>query len=171
MTGAVPGPRRPRSSRRPAALGWIVAVLMVALDQLSKLWAVAHLPAGQVRSLGPGLRQLRQVNNTGAAFSLFTGSTLPLAVVSLVVAIAVAVLLVRRPPTKLLPALALGFLLGGAVGNGIDRWRLGAVIDFLEFVPVSFPVFNVADVAINLAVLCFALDTLAGLRREGSHDA
>jgi signal peptidase II len=171
MTGAAPGPRRSRSGRGPAALGWIVAVLMVALDQVSKLWAVAHLPAGQVQALWPGLLQLRLVRNTGAAFSLFTGSTRPLAVVSLVVAIAVAMLLVRRPPTKLLPALALGFLLGGAVGNGIDRWRLGAVIDFLEFVPVSFPVFNVADVAINLAVLCFALDTLAGLRREGTHDA
>ena len=54
--------------------------------------------------------------------------------------------------------LALGFLLGGAVGNGIDRWRLGAVIDFLALVPVSFPVFNLADVAINLAVACFAIE-------------
>lgn len=171
MTGAAPGPRRPRSSRGTAALSWIVALVIVALDQVCKLWALANLPAGQVRSLWPGLLQLRQVRNTGAAFSLFTNSTLPLAVVSLVVAIAVALLLLRRPPSKPLPALALGFLLGGAVGNGIDRWRLGAVIDFLEFVPISFPVFNVADVAINLAVVCFALDALAGLRREGSRDA
>ena len=46
---------------------------------------------------------------------------------------------------------------GGAAGNGLDRWRLGAVVDFLAFVPIQFPVFNVADVAINLAVLCFLL--------------
>jgi hypothetical protein len=91
--------------------------------------------------------------------------------VSLAVAVGISLLLVRRPPTLVLPALALGFLLGGAVGNGLDRWRLGAVIDFLEFVPVPFPVFNIADVAINLAVLCFALDALAGLRREDSRDA
>ena len=54
-------------------------------------------------------------------------------------------------------SLALGFLLGGALGNGFDRWRLGAVMDFLALVPIQFPVFNLADVAINLAVLCFVL--------------
>jgi signal peptidase II len=51
-----------------------------------------------------------------------------------------------------------GFLLGGATGNGIDRWTSGAVVDFLALVPINFPVFNLADVAINLAVLCFAID-------------
>jgi signal peptidase II len=56
--------------------------------------------------------------------------------------------------------LALGLLLGGAVGNGIDRWRAGAVVDFLEFIPIHFPIFNLADVAINLAVACFLLDLL-----------
>ena len=48
----------------------------------------------------------------------------------------------------------------GAIGNGLDRWRLGRVVDLFEFLPVSFPVFNVADIAINLAVLCLALDLL-----------
>lgn len=171
MSATGPGPRRPRSSRGPAGVSWILALVLVVLDQGSKLWALARLPAGEVVPFWPGLLQLRRVSNTGAAFSLFTGSTPALALVSLAVAVGVAVLLVRRPPTLLLPALALGFLLGGAVGNGLDRWRLGAVIDFLEFMPVPFPVFNIADVAINLAVLCFALDALAGLRREGSRDA
>jgi signal peptidase II len=46
------------------------------------------------------------------------------------------------------------------VGNGIDRWRAGAVVDFLEFIPIHFPIFNLADVAINLAVACFLLDLL-----------
>lgn len=63
-------------------------------------------------------------------------------------------------------ALAVGFLLGGTIGNGLDRWRLGYVIDFLALVPIDFPIFNVADVAINLAVLCFALDLLKS--RESS---
>ena len=171
MSGAGPGPRRPRSSRGPVAVSWSLALLVVLLDQGSKLWALSRLPAGEVVPLWPALLQLRRVSNTGAAFSLFTGSTPALGLVSLAVAVGISLLLVRRPPTLLLPALALGFLLGGAVGNGLDRWRLGAVIDFLEFMPVPFPVFNIADVAINLAVLCFALDALAGLRREGSRDA
>ena len=152
-------------------MAWLVALLVVVIDQASKLWAVNALPFAQEIPFLPGLLQFCRVNNTGAAFSLFSGSTPVLALVSLAVGVGVALLLLRQPPTKPLPALALGFLLGGAVGNGIDRWRLGAVIDFLEFVPISFPVFNVADVAINLAVLCFVIDLLAGLRREGSRDA
>lgn len=171
MTGAGPRPRPSRSSRRPALLSWFLALLVVAVDQGSKLLALTHLPAGEVQAFWPGVLQLRRVSNSGAAFSLFTNSSAALGLVSLAVSVGVAVLLVRRPPTFPLPALALGFLLGGALGNGIDRWRLGLVIDFLEFVPVSFPVFNIADVAINLAVLCFALDALAGLRLEGSRDA
>ena len=54
--------------------------------------------------------------------------------------------------------LGLGLLLGGAIGNGIDRFRLGQVVDFLELVPIRFPIFNIADVAINLAVACLVLD-------------
>jgi signal peptidase II len=55
----------------------------------------------------------------------------------------------------------MAFLLGGTIGNGLDRWRLGYVIDFLALVPIDFPVFNAADIAINLAVLCFGLDLLS----------
>ena len=62
--------------------------------------------------------------------------------------------------------LALGFLLGGTIGNGIDRWRLGHVTDFLELVPIQFPIFNWANVAINLAVLCFAIDAFANRHEQ-----
>jgi signal peptidase II len=55
-------------------------------------------------------------------------------------------------------ALAAAALLGGTLGNGFDRWRLGYVVDFLALEPIDFPIFNGADVAINLAVLCFAID-------------
>jgi signal peptidase II len=83
-----------------------------------------------------------------------------LGVVSLLVSLGVAVWILKAgrrglPRTR---ALALGLLLGGAIGNGLDRWRLGAVIDFLALVPVNFPVFNLADVAINLAVVGFLID-------------
>jgi signal peptidase II len=90
-----------------------------------------------------------------------------LAIVSLVVAALVLVLILRSSERcmPLARQLALGFLLGGAVGNGIDRWRLGAVIDFLALVPVSFPVFNLADVSINLAVACFAIELVRSPRQ------
>ena len=69
-----------------------------------------------------------------------------------------------------MPAFAISMIMGGALGNGLDRWRLGSVVDFLALVPVPFPVFNLADVAINLAVLFFLLH-LSRPRRsdDGSH--
>jgi signal peptidase II len=146
---------------------------VVGLDQLSKAWAQAALPDGQILPLVPGLLQLQRVSNTGAAFSLLRDSTLLLGIISAVVAAGVALWLLWRPPARTWLASGAGFLLGGALGNGLDRWRLGAVIDFLEFVPISFPIFNLADVAINLAVACFVIDTLLSSRgtAEGTWDS
>lgn len=138
-----------------------LAAAVVLLDQLSKHWALTHLTAGLSRPLLPGLLALQLVHNDGAAFSLFRGASQPLAVVSLLVSAGVLLWILRAPPREAWLSLGLGFLLGGAAGNGIDRWRHGLVTDFLALVPVSFPVFNLADVAINAAVVCFALDLLA----------
>jgi signal peptidase II len=138
----------------------MVAVGVALADQFSKAWAQAHLAEGVVEPFVPGLLQLRHVTNSGAAFSLFTGSVLPLALLSAAVSAALLGWILLRPPTGGWRTLAMGLLLGGAAGNGIDRWRLGWVVDFLEFVPIHFPVFNLADVAINGAVLCFVVDLL-----------
>lgn len=137
---------------------WAVAVAVLLLDQLSKVWALQHLPSGQVLPLLPGLLQLRRVANTGAAFSLLTGNSLALGAVSAAVGLAVAGWLLWRPPRGLWLTLAGALVLAGAIGNGLDRWHLGAVVDFLELVPIHFPIFNLADVAINAAVACFLLD-------------
>ena len=137
-----------------------VAVLIVLLDQFSKAWAVQTLVPGVPSPFMPGLLEWLLTRNTGAAFSLFTGFPQLLGVVSLAVGL-MLVLWIQRQSTMTTPrSLAMGFLLGGAVGNGIDRWRNGAVIDFVALVPINFPVFNLADIAINLAVLCFAIDLL-----------
>ena len=142
----------------------MVAALVVGLDQLTKAWAVARLDTGEILPLVPRLLQLQRVSNSGAAFSLLRNSTLLLGLISALVTVIVSLWLLWRPPVRPWLALGAGFLLGGALGNGIDRWRLGAVIDFLEFIPISFPIFNVADVAINLAVACFVIDTLQSSR-------
>jgi signal peptidase II len=83
-----------------------------------------------------------------------------LGLVSMAVAGALVFWIQTSGPLRRLQWFGLGLLLGGAIGNGLDRWRLGSVIDFLEFVPISFPVFNAADVAINLAVVCLLGDLL-----------
>ncbi len=152
--------------RRRAA--WITALVVLVLDQASKAWALSALSGTSSSPLLPGLLRLRLVFNTGAAFSLFTGSTKVLALVSLVVAIGLGVWIQRQSSLRRWQWLGVGALLGGALGNGLDRWRLGWVVDFLELVPVRFPVFNLADVAINVAVICLALDLLEESRGRGT---
>ena len=137
----------------------LIAVAVALSDQLSKAW-ITDVLGGDGRSLQavPGLLDLRLVHNTGAAFSMLRGSTAVLGLLSLVVVIAVLIWLWRQPRLPIWQGMAVGLLLGGSLGNGIDRWRLGYVVDFLALVPINFPIFNPADVAINLAVICFAVD-------------
>jgi len=135
-----------------------VAASVVAIDQISKILLAGLLADGRTIEVIPGLLQLHLVLNTGAAFSLFRGSVRALAFLSLAVSLGLLVWLSRRRSLPLWQGLAFAFLLGGTIGNGIDRWRLGHVIDYLALVPVRFPVFNPADVAINLAVICFLVD-------------
>ncbi len=156
--------RPARSMRRGTIV--VLSVLMVVLDQLSKHWARGALLPGESLPFIPGLLQLNLVRNTGAAFSLFRDSSELLGALSLVVALGVIILIWRESRRGLWMGLALGFLLGGTIGNGIDRWRLGHVTDFLELVPIQFPIFNWADVAINLAVLCFAIDAFANRHEQ-----
>ena len=151
-------------SRRLAAYGLALAVVL--LDQITKAWALQALAEGP-RPFIPGLLDLSLTFNTGAAFSLFTGGATGLGVVSLAVVVAAVVWLQRQSSLPLSRLLGAAFLLGGAAGNGIDRWRSGAVVDFLALVPINFPVFNLADVAINLAVLCLVIDVLGPQPGEG----
>ena len=147
-----------------------VAASVVAIDQISKILLSGLLANGRTIEVIPGVLQLHLVLNTGAAFSLFRGSVGALAFLSLAVSLGLLVWLSRRRSLPLWQGLAFAFLLGGTIGNGIDRWRLGHVIDYLALVPVRFPVFNPADVAINLAVICFLVDLLISGRsnRSGS---
>lgn len=156
--------RRNRRTLRREAL-FLIAAAMVILDQLSKHWARSSLILGSPMPFIPGVLQFRLVHNTGAAFSLFTDSTMVLGILSLIVTLGVAAWIWSQPRHWSWMGLALAFLLGGTLGNGIDRWRLGHVTDFLELVPIQFPIFNWADVVINVAVVCFAID--AFLERNG----
>ncbi|MFM9071915.1 MAG: signal peptidase II [Cyanobium sp.] len=159
---------RSESSTQLRRLALAVALLVVVADQLSKRWALDHLPPGQSQGFLPGLLNLQLVSNTGAAFSLFTGAPQLLGLVSLLASGAVLVWILRQPLHGRWESLGLGFLLGGALGNGLDRWRIGSVVDFLALVPIQFPVFNLADVAINLAVLCLVVHLMRPTRGGGN---
>ena len=142
-----------------------LAMVIVIIDQFSKAVIAEQLGDGRTVTAIPGLLELHLVHNTGAAFSLLSNATPWLGLLSLLVAAGLSRWIWRRPQQPLWQGLAVSFLLGGTLGNGLDRWRLGYVVDFLALVPINFPVFNPADIAINLAVACFAIDLLQQPRK------
>ena len=156
-----------RSLPRRSSL--LIALVIVVVDQGSKAWASSSLQGGQTLPLLPHLLSLQLVHNSGAAFSVLQNSTALLGLLSLGVGIALIFWIWRERVLPIWQGLAAAALLGGTLGNGLDRWRLGYVVDFLALEPIDFPIFNGADVAINLAVLCFAIDlwTRRGDTRRG----
>lgn len=166
MPNPQPSPDRRYRKQRLAAVSLLVGAVGAVLDQFSKALMVHWLPLGQVQPVLPGLLQWRRVDNTGAAFSLFHGGVVWLGLISLLVSLGLVLWLLNRPPRRRLNAVAYGLVLAGALGNGLDRWFRGAVVDWIELVPVTFPVFNLADVAINVAVALLLLDAFLQSRRS-----
>ncbi len=145
--------------RRSPALLFGVAAFVVLLDQWTKRLATEHLAyAPPVRLVGD-LVQLTYTRNSGIAFGLLAGRNFPLYVFSIVAAVAVLVLFARHPRLSVGRHLSLALILGGAIGNLIDRVTAGEVVDFilLAWQGHEFPVFNVADIAVTCGVCLFAL--------------
>ena len=130
-----------------------LSALLIGIDQLVKRWAYVSLRPTDGIPLIPGLIGLRYAENTGAAFSVFSGSTLLLTLFSLIVCIALVVWLVRRPEMKWTLRLPLSVVLAGGVGNLIDRAMYGYVVDMFEFQFIRFAIFNVADICITLGAI------------------
>lgn len=154
---------RTRPSKRWIA--WLgLALLVVVLDQLSKLMVVASFAYGEGLII-TSYFNLVHVLNHGAAFSFLAGAggwqrwffTILAVVISIWL-----IVMIRRHQAERLQPLAFALVLGGAIGNVIDRVRIGAVIDYLDFhaAGVHFPAFNLADSAITLGVVLMLLHAL-----------
>jgi signal peptidase II len=137
----------------------VVATVVAVADQAAKLAAMAHLPGREPVEIIPGFMQLIYVLNRGAAFGFLNRADIDWQVpFFLVVTLAAAVLLIYMLRTALarirLQAAAIGLVLGGALGNAVDRVRLGAVIDYLDVYVGDYhwPAFNLADAAITCGV-------------------
>jgi signal peptidase II len=151
-------------------LHWLaLALLLVLADQFSKILVIGSFQLGDSRMVSSFFNLVR-VHNAGAAFSFladasgwqrwfFTGLG--------VVAAVVIVWMLKNHPGQRLFGFALACILGGAVGNVIDRMLYGYVVDFLDFhwAGVHFPAFNVADSAISIGAACLILDELLRVRR------
>ncbi len=144
------------------------AVAIVALDQTTKFLALERLFEGDPVPVVKGFFSLTLVRNKGLAFGMLGAMPAEwrwvVALLSLAALTVLAVIGVRLLPTGgPFARLALGLVFGGAVGNLIDRWRFGAVVDFLDFYwrGYHWPAFNVADSAITVGVALLALRMLA----------
>ena len=139
-----------------------LAGFSLILDRLTKLWAQYALAPRGGAPLWPGVLGLRYARNTGVAFSLGAGLAWLIPAATACLALAVLVIAWRG---KGWPRPARGGLLliaAGGVGNLLDRLIYGYVVDFIELQFVTFPIFNLADVAICLGALCAAMAMLPG---------
>ena len=160
------------SLARRSGLAWLwavlVMVLVVLLDQLSKSAVRKSIVPGETRSVLPGI-QLVDTRNKGVAFGFLPGRHVA---VTVLVGAALVILLVYfvRHRDKPLIWLPTGMLLGGAIGNILDRVRAGSVTDFVKL-PLGWPAFNLADACITLGVLLLLFVIEGSDRRSGSPEA
>jgi signal peptidase II len=141
-------------------LFWIAALIGLALDRLTKFLVVYTLPLTEPPQTIPivsGVFHITYVVNTGAAFSLFPEGVGWLRWLSLVVGIGLMLMAWFGPGLNLWEQAGYGFILSGALGNGIDRFVLNQVVDFLDFRLIRFPIFNLADVFINVGISCLLI--------------
>ncbi len=142
-------------------LFWIVGLLGLIFDQITKYWISHSLELGESIPLWEGVFHFTYVTNKGAAFSLFRESGGWLRWLSLVVSLGLMALARFGPKMSRWEQLGYGFILAGALGNGVDRFMAGEVIDFLDVRLINFAIFNIADVFINIGIVCLLISAFA----------
>ena len=155
-----------------AILAVICGILVVVIDQVSKYLVTVKMDLNEVITIIPGVLNFNRIlPNAGAAFGILEGKTWLLITVTAIIMVICIGLLIRKTFDSKLMLWALCLVLGGGVGNMIDRvFRGGNVIDFLEFGFVEFPVFNIADCAVcigaALMILYFISDFIKNSRKK-----
>ena len=155
----------------------MIAAALVAVDQIVKYLVMTNIAFGDHVPFIPCILELTYVENTGAAFSIFSGHTWVLALVSLVMSAVLALALWKGLFKHPFGKLALTLLLAGAVGNLIDRAFRGFVVDMFNVLFMRFAVFNVADICVVLGGIAggiyylFLMDKLEPKKEEPHGDA
>ena len=152
-------------------LFWIlITVGVVVLDQFTKWLAVEYLIPVRTLPIIKDALHLTYVENPGAAFGMMQNSRWIFLLVSTVAIIAIIIYLIKFAPKNKLALLSLAFILGGGIGNMIDRVALGYVVDFIDFRLINFAVFNVADsfVCVGAALLIIYVLFIEGKENKRS---
>lgn len=131
----------------------VMIILIVAFDQLTKYFAKLYLYPDKSKDFIKGFVEFQYAENTGVAFSMFSGGRWIFIILTAVLAAAMMVYMFKKAQKNLWLYWSLGVIAAGAVGNLIDRIYLGYVIDFINPVFVNFAVFNIADCAVTLGTI------------------
>lgn len=154
---------------------YLIILIIIILDQTTKHFVRVNLDINQSVVLWAGVMDLTYIHNFGAAFSILQNKQVFLISLTSIVSVVILIILVKNVK-KAHWTMLLGFslIIGGGVGNMIDRIRNGYVVDFLEIKLFSFPVFNVADMAVVggsalLILYILFFDQALKMRKDGSH--
>ncbi len=157
---------------RKYAVPLAAAVLLAAADQITKSWVVGRLGLFEARAVLPDWFHIVYVRNTGVAFSLLSNLDpdwlAPALIAVTLLAIAAVLVYIHHLPERGPARLGLGLILGGAVGNLIDRIRFGYVVDFLDlhWRHRHWPAFNVADIGLTVGIALLLLDAFFWPRED-----
>ncbi|AZP92794.1 MULTISPECIES: signal peptidase II [Enterococcus] len=137
------------------AIYWIISALIIGLDQWVKWLIVNNFALGETKSVIPGILSLNHIRNFGAAWSLLEGKMWFFTVVTIIAVVVILTLMIKnRSNGNRWFMIGLTLILAGALGNFIDRVRLGYVIDMFQTDFMNFPIFNVADISLVIGVIC-----------------
>lgn len=141
---------------------FFIAIIVLFVDQILKSIISQNMLLNENITLLNNFLSVTKIYNTGAAFGIFENKTLYLAAFSVFIIVAISVYIVRTYKSlNLLNTIAWGLVLGGTIGNFIDRLSLGYVLDFIRLDFVNFPIFNIADVCINSGAMLLIIYILS----------
>ncbi len=141
----------------------LLSLFILLIDQLTK--HIIYLNHKSLINKDLILFSIDYVRNYGAAFNLFNGNRIFLSIVSSIITIVLIYFILNKKNISIIDLLSYSFILGGTIGNGIDRVTKGYVIDFINLNFINFPVFNIADISINIGLI-FIIYSLIKDRRE-----
>lgn len=131
---------------------YLLALVVLIVDQVTKYLVVQNIELYQVKAFLPGVLSWMYIQNTGAAWSILEGQMWFFYVITTVVIIGVLYIMQKYAKKSRLFSMGLALILAGALGNFIDRIRLGYVVDMVRIELIDFPIFNVADMSLSIGV-------------------
>lgn len=151
-----------RKKIKALALDALFVIILVLIDQFTKYLAMLHLKDKKAFNLIDGVLELNYLENKGAAFGMLQNQRVFFVFVAVIVLSVIAYILYKTPNARKynLMHILLSLIAAGAIGNMIDRLRLDYVVDFIYFVLINFPIFNVADMYVSFATALLVLALL-----------